>query len=114
MKETNIHDKFTCKVKQFSHAPKKTRLTGNKRNGAESAQHIIEFPGGAIEVSRTSNNEYWAHIIVNTGQVIDDCEGLCSAHGEIVGSRIDYQDKIVEIENQDRVQQIAIRIKVSQ
>lgn len=46
-------------------------LKGDSKN-PESAEHNIEFPGGSISVCRTSNNEYWAHIYVNDGQILDD------------------------------------------
>ena len=49
---------------------KKIVMTGNKEN-LEKPESIIEFPGGSISVCRTSNNEYWAHIEVNTKQVLD-------------------------------------------
>ena len=47
------------------------KLSGDPKS-PESAEHIIEFPGGSISVCRTSNNEYWAHIYVNDQQIIDD------------------------------------------
>lgn len=46
-------------------------LKGDPKN-PESAEHHIEFPGGSISVCRTSKNEYWAHVWVNDGQVLDD------------------------------------------
>ena len=46
-------------------------LKGDPKN-PESAEHHIEFPGGSISVCRTSENEYWAHIYVNDGQILED------------------------------------------
>ncbi len=46
-------------------------LKGDPKN-PESTEHHIEFPGGSISVCRTSKNEYWAHIYVNNGQILDD------------------------------------------
>lgn len=75
MIETDINAKFNCKIlftgkggKQ--HAPEKITLLGSKQK-PEPAQHIIEFPGGAIEVSRCSDGvHYWAHIHINLTEVI--------------------------------------------
>ena len=46
-------------------------LKGDSKN-PESAEHHIEFPGGSISICRTSKNEYWAHVYVNNGQILDD------------------------------------------
>lgn len=104
---------FTAKSYQFDKAPKRISLLGNKKK-PESAQHIIEFPGGAVEVSRTEDGRYWAHIIVNRKSEIDDCDGLMGAVGTIEGSRIDYEwpanPNVIEIPNQNGVQQIAVLI----
>ena len=82
----------------------------------ESAEHIITFPGGSISVCRTSNNEYWAHIAVHHGQVLDDIPSQ-SKNGEVVGSRIDYDwpasPNIVEMADMDQINHIAIRIKTT-
>lgn len=99
----------------YGKAPDKIQLLGVKTIRPEPATHIIEFPGGAIELSRTSDGNYWAHIIVNRDFAVDDCEGLRAAYGEIVGSRIDYEfptdPHIVEIPQSNQVRQIAILIR---
>ncbi len=105
---------FTAKNYNIKKAPKKITLLGD-RTKPEPAQHIIEFPGGAIEVSRTSNNEYWAHILVNRGQVVDDAEGREAAIGKVVGIRVYGDGKFFEMENEserDTIEQIALLIKV--
>lgn len=86
-------------------------LQGDPRK-PESAEHIIIFPGGSISVCRTSNNEYWAHIQVNKGQIIDDTIEASSA-GLIIDSRLDYTagGDIDEIPNMESLQHIAIRIR---
>lgn len=106
----------TTKSFQYGKAPNRIHLLGDKTTRPEPATHIIEFPGGAIELSRTSDDNYWAHIIVNRDFALpDDCEGLRAAYGEIVGSRIDYEfpadPHIVEIPQADQVRQIAILIR---
>lgn len=105
----------TTKSFLYAKAPSKIQLLGDKAIRPEPATHIIEFPGGAIELSRTSDNNYWAHIIVNRDFAVDDCEGLRAAYGEIVGSRIDYEfptePQIVEVPQAKEVRQIAILIR---
>ena len=68
---------FTCKSYIVGKAPKHIKLLGDKTQ-PECAQHIIEFPGGAIELSRTSDGNYWAHIIINRNYADNDCDGLLS------------------------------------
>jgi hypothetical protein len=107
--------KFTCKSYQIAEAPRKITLRGNKTTKQEPAQHIIEFPGGAIELSRLDDGSYWAHIIVNNEPGIDDCEGLVSVQSEVVDSRIDYawpaDPNIIPIPDAAGLHQIAVRIK---
>jgi hypothetical protein len=40
-------------------------LYGDKTRAIEPAQHIINFPGGSVEVSRCEDGTYWAHIARN-------------------------------------------------
>lgn len=108
-----MSDAFTCKVFQAAARPKAPphiRLLGSKSN-PESAQHVIEFPGGAIELSRTSDGNYWAHIIVNRDFAVEDCEGFRSSLGEIVGGRIDTTEDVYEVPNLGDITQIALLIK---
>jgi len=63
-------------------------LKGDPKH-SESAEHIIKFPGGSIAVCRTSDNEYWAHIEVNHGEIINGSIRE-AAIGEVVGNRLDY------------------------
>lgn len=102
---------YTAKNYQIGKAPRHITLLGDKTVRPESAQHIIEFPGGAVEVSRTSDGRYWAHILVNRGQVIDDCDGRVSAVGQVIDSRVWRDgDGLSEIGNHAEVSQIAVLI----
>jgi len=97
-------------------APRRIELLGDKTKRPEPATHIIEFPGGAIELSRTTDGNYWAHIIVNRDFALpDEIEGMEDAYGEIVGSRIDYEypaePNIVEVPDAHKLRQIAILIQ---
>ena len=105
----------TTKVFQLKRAPKVIQLFGDPSIAIESSTHIIEFPGGAVEISRTSDGDYWAHLIVNRDYVVDDCEGRVSAYGKVVDSRIDYEHpadpNIIAVPNAAQVRQVAVRIK---
>jgi hypothetical protein len=106
----------TTKNYLIDKAPQRITLLGDKTKRPEPATHIIEFPGGAIELSRTTDGNYWAHIIVNRDFALpDEIGGMEGAYGEIVGSRIDYefpaQPNIVEVPEAQRVRQIALLIK---
>lgn len=91
----------TCKV---------ITLKGDKHK-PEPATHIIEFPGGSIEVTRTTDGDYWAHIAVNRGQALDDCEGFHGNTAQVVDARIDRTVGSVEgLPDHDTIQHIAIRI----
>lgn len=43
-------------------------------------------------MSRCEDGSYWAHIIVNNAQTVDDTEGRLSAIGEVEDTRIDFTD----------------------
>lgn len=99
----------------YGKAPRKIQLAGDKTK-PEPATHIIEFPGGAIELSRTTEGNYWAHIIVNRDFALpDEIEGLEGAYGAIIESRIDYEfpaePNIVPVPNATKIRQIAILIE---
>lgn len=104
---------FTAKNWTIDKAPRHLELFGEKTKKTEAAQHIIEFPGGAIEVSRTSDGNYWAHILINQEQQFDDAEGRESAFGKVVGSRLATRgvDGIPALPQQDRITQIAVLIQ---
>jgi hypothetical protein len=103
---------FTAKNWLIDRAPRRIELLGDKTRRPEPAQHVIEFPGGAIEVSRTTNGCYWAHIIVNRGWWDADQEGLRSARGEIQDSRMDREGiGVHEIDGAPSLAQIAVLIR---
>jgi hypothetical protein len=94
---------------QFDGAPRRIVLKGDKAR-PEPAQHIIEFPGGAVEVSRLDDGTYWAHIIVTRRPNL--APGAGSVMGEIVDSRIDrHRMDIGPIDGSERVEQIAVLIR---
>jgi len=105
-------DAFTAKNYQIRNAPKRIDLLGDKTKRPEPAQHIIEFPGGAVEVSRTTEGSYWAHILIHRGQPIDEAQGFQSVQGQVVDSRIgrSYPGGVSGIEHEGEVEQIAVLI----
>ncbi len=100
----------------FDAAPAKRVLHGDKKRKPEPATHIIEFPGGAVEVSRLDDGTYWAHIILNQGQALADLgEGHGSAVGEVIDSRVDWAERRLEgipsLPDHGHLTQIAVRIR---
>lgn len=98
----------------FDNAPARRVLRGDKKRKPEPAMHIIEFPGGAIELSRLDDGSYWAHIIVNRGEALDIQKGLTGARGTVVDSRIDWHQRRLEaipgLPDQANLTQLAVRI----
>ena len=92
-------------------APAKIELLGDKTKRPEPAQHIIEFPGGAIELSRTNDGNYWAHILINQQFMDNDFNGMHNRYGEIVDSRITTDGDVVYITDYPNITQIAVLIK---
>lgn len=97
----------------FDTAPERRVLRGNKRR-PEPGTHIIEFPGGAVEVSRLEDGSYWAHIIVNRGQALLAQSGAKAAIGTVADSRIDWAErrleKIPHVPEHAHLTQLAVRI----
>ncbi len=106
---------FTAINDLFDYAPPRRVLKGDKKRKPEPAQHVIEFPGGAVEVSRLEDGTYWAHIIVNRGQAIPGGRGLNSAIGQVVNSRVDWAERRLEsipgLPDDGNLTQVAVLIK---
>lgn len=101
---------FTARNYPIKKAPSLIQLLGDKTKKPEPAQHIIEFPGGAIEVSRTSDGYYWAHIIINRGHELGEGNGIRSFRGIVMDSRIDNGREIRQLIDDDEICQIAVLI----
>jgi hypothetical protein len=81
---------------KFDEAPARRVLKGNKRE-PEPGTHVIEFPGGAVEVSRLEDGSYWAHSILNRGRPGREwAGGFHGAIGEVVASRVDWVERRLE------------------
>lgn len=66
---------------KFGGKDKLISLLGDKNLKIEDCEHIINFPGGFISVSRTSKNDYWVHVGINT-ELLEDVPHLAKI-GEI-------------------------------
>lgn len=93
-------------------------VEGNKEVRLEPSEHMIEFPGGSIAVTRTSNDEYWAHIWVNQKQVLGDIH-ILSKPGRIVEGRIDRifdgaHRRTQNVEYAEEVDHVAVRISTKE
>ena len=72
----------------------------------EPALGVIKFPGGEVEVSRTSDGSYWAHLSVDDDATLED-------------SRVDYRyqmapenaEHIPSIPGEEYIQKLAIRVR---
>lgn len=104
---------FTAKNYPITKAPKRITLVGEKYTRPEPAQHIIEFPGGSIELSRTSDGNYWAHIAVNRNPAHDGGSLRDSMTGEIVGSRIDrvFPEGVSDFTDAETIEHVAVLIR---
>jgi hypothetical protein len=104
----------TCVNELFGRAPEKRVLRGDKSKAIEPGTHILEFPGGAVEVSRLRDGSYWAHIIVNRRQALPIFEGREAAFGVVVDSRIDWEGRgaadIPGLPDGSHLTQVAVRI----
>lgn len=73
------------------------KFHGN-RNNPEPGTAVIEFPGDHVEVSRTSDGRYWAHVEVKKAENIQESridynhEGYVATGGSI--PKIPHADKI--------------------
>ncbi len=99
---------FTAKNWPIDRAHARIELLGDKTKRPEPAQHIIEFPGGAIELSRTSDGRYWAHIIVEDAR-------WGRTRGQVVGTRLAIDGEplreIVDGPRRSGIRQIAVLIE---
>ena len=81
--------------------PVQITFHGDKRN-PEPSTAVIQFPGGHVEVSRSSDGSYWAHV-----EVVDPSNTLAS--------RIDYSHEardlgIPPIPGQQFIKHMAVQI----
>lgn len=84
------------------------------RTKPEPEHFRIVFPGGDVEVTRTSDCDAWVHVRVNTKEDADVLEGE-RRQGCIVGARLDIKGKhasesdLGDFENPD-LYHLAVRV----
>ena len=79
------------KVEQFGDNCMGVELLGNPKK-PEPDMFLVRFPGGHVEISRTSDNDYWAHVVSylkDDGDVVADE----SVPGVFSDCRIDCKGK---------------------
>lgn len=64
-----------------------TTLFGDPLVKPEKPYTIISFPGGDVEIARTTEGDYWVHVAIRPA------EGLAGAPGRIVGARMDHEGR---------------------
>ena len=90
-------------AKVFKYGDKKGKeidLLGDAKIKSESAEHIINFPGGSFSVTRTSNDDYWVHVSVNQDVILDDISKM-SKNGAVKTIRMDTPDGVKTIDEPD-------------
>ena len=91
-------------------------IAGDIRN-PEPATVVVKFPGGHVEVSRTSDGDYYVHIQRN----LDTNYEIGLRAGHIVQSRLDYTPEawranglaIPPLPKHEEIQHIAVNISVA-
>lgn len=85
-KKTGAH----LRVQSFGTNVLGVRLLGDKRQ-PEPEEFRVAFPGGSISVTRTTDGDYWAHVVVNhPGATFHDPD---SPSGSIADGRVDVLGK---------------------
>jgi hypothetical protein len=79
-KTTGTH----LKVKNFGTNAQGVELLGDKKN-PEHDTFIVYFPGGFVEITRCTNNDYWAHV----GTLLSDNSHDLRCDGRKIGKVID-------------------------
>ena len=62
------------------------RILGDRRQ-PEPSTFIVQFPGGEVEIARTSDDKYWVHVRPNTADDFLVSEG---AKGRLARARVDH------------------------
>jgi len=91
-------------------------VAGDIRN-PEPATVVVKFPGGFIEVSRTSDDDYFVHFQRN----LETNEEIGERAGHIVSSRVDYTPEawrangmtIPPLPAHEGIQHIAVKVSVT-
>jgi len=77
-------------VQDFGSKVQGVRLCGDKRN-PEPESFRVAFPGGDVDVVRTTDGQYWVHVRVNRPEDANDGPGFVI--GKLVDARLDVTGK---------------------
>ena len=69
----------------------RTELLGDRSIKLEKPRTIVGFPGGDVEIARTSDGDYWVHVAVRGGG-----RDPKQAAGRIVRARMDHDGRYNE------------------
>lgn len=79
------------KVVDFGDAVHGVRLKGDP-NEPEKAYFRVAFPGGDVDIVRTTNNDYWIHVRVNHPEDGSFIKGETQA-AQLIDARLDIHGK---------------------
>ena len=79
------------KVQDFGDKVQGVKLFGD-RTDPEPESFRVAFPGGDVDVVRTTDDQYWIHIRVNTPER-DMTPTIPTVMGQIVDARLDITGK---------------------
>jgi hypothetical protein len=80
------------KIKQMGDNVLGVELEGNPKK-PEPIHFRVKFPGGSIEVVRTTDDQYWAHVNVNHPERSERFKGDGVQDGFLTDARIDSLNK---------------------
>lgn len=84
-------------------------LFGDPKKKIEKETTVIRFPGGNVEVSRTTDNEYWVHVTTEENSKIVDAR--IDAAGRYCDTARDMIRQAMATEINDGCNHIAFRVK---
>ena len=85
-----------------------TELHGDPKKKQEKGHTIILFPGGSVEISRTSDNQYWVHVAIEK----DGTSQIVNARIDACGDYLDAANAALKTSLETaRVEHIAFLVK---
>jgi uncharacterized protein (DUF2252 family) len=79
------------KIERFGDEVQGIRLQGDPAIRPEPVHVRVVFPGGDVDVVRTSDGDYWVHVRVDSAQ--DVATEAAEQAGRIVDARLDIRSK---------------------
>jgi hypothetical protein len=79
------------KIERFGDEVQGIRLQGDPSIRPEPVHVRVVFPGGDVDVVRTTDGDYWVHVRVDSAQ--DVAAEVADQAGRIVDARLDIRTK---------------------